>query len=318
MEHIEDMQQAEESSISSRRKALVMGGAALAGLALSRGARAQAAAATSDPAILNFALNLEFLEAQFYTYATTGASITASGGVITSGAGAAGGSVNIKANPMVPFTAGGPIQAFAMETAKEERNHVAFLQSALNASGANAAVQMPNIDLMTSFATLGGLIGVPNFDPFASEADFLFGAYIFEDVGVSAYLGAAPSIASSAYLSAALGIHAVEAYHAGIVRTLIFTGGATGQALSGTIAALRQSLSNPQTPGKTTSNFDTGVTTYAVAAVGGQTGSTVVDVDPSTAIVVGRTTTEVLNIVYGGSASTPGLFFPQGMNGTIK
>jgi hypothetical protein len=287
----------EEPKGMGRRAAMFLGGAALAGMALSRTSEAQAAAVT-DTDILNFALNLEFLEAQFYTLATTGQTIDKIGLSTASGAGTAGGAVTVKANPMVTFTT--PLlQQFAMETAQEEQNHVAFLQKALGAS----AVGMPNIDLMNSFNALAAAAGLGStFDPFADETSFLLGSFIFEDVGVTAYLGAAGLISNATYLDKAAGILAVEAYHAGSIRLRIFQAGATAASAATSIATARASLDG-------TGNDDIGVGVSNGAA-------TIVDAD-SNAIAFSRTTAQVLKIVYGGG-STSGAFFPNGLNGTIK
>ncbi len=305
MENVLELHQEVETR-RSRRSALLMGGAALAGLALSRGANAQAAATLGDPDILNFALNLEYLEAQFYSLAVNGTTIDAS--LTTDGSGKAGGTVTYKPGLKATNFTTPQLKAYAAETATDELNHVKFLRTAL----ATSAVAMPNINLVDSFNTLATAAGIPGgaFDPFdGTELSFLLGAFIFEDVGVTAYHGAAGLISSSAYLDKAAGILAVEAYHAAAIRTQIYSRGAAAVTLANAIAATRAKLDG-------TNNDDVGPGTVS----GGQiTASTIVDAD-SNGLAFSRTTAQVLAVVYGSTTMppAPGVFFPQGLNGTIK
>ena len=301
--------------ISSRRAMMMLGGTALAGLALAGTAKAQTAVTDTD--ILNFALNLEYLEANFYTLATAGATIdSAAGGSLSiTGTGAQGG-VTVKptgaASCKVPFTTPG-FAAYALETAKEERNHVSAIRNALGA----AAVAQPAIDLYNSFLALGTAVGVPGFDPFASELFFLLGAYIFEDVGVSAYHGAAGLITDKAKVfPAAVGIHAVEAYHAGLIRAVLTTLDSATPAVG--IAALTQKISRArQTFDGSSTTDDVGIGPQNVALNGAaSTATTVVNADANS-IGWARTTTQVLGIVYAGGSGKGG-FFPAGLNGTIR
>jgi len=288
-----------EEKVSSRRSAILLGGAALAGLALGGKALAQTATVT-DADILNFALNLEYLEAQFYTIATSGMTLEQAGISTKGGDGTAGGAVTVKGGAKVAFTT--PLlQQFAAEVAKDEQNHVKFLQSQL----ATAAVAQPPIDLMNSFNALAMAAGLgATFDPFANETNFLLGAFIFEDVGVTAYQGAAGLISNKTYLDKAIGIHNVEAYHAASIRTRIFQAGVAAQSASQAIAATRAKLDG------------TGTDDVGVGVVSGA--STIVNND-SNAMTYSRTTSQVLNIVYGGGpAGTGGAFFPKAMTGTIK
>jgi Ferritin-like domain len=326
-----ETQQIDEIIVNSRRKMLALGGAALAGLAFAgvKLAEAQSTPAYTDSDILNFALNLEYLESQFYTLATTGTTIDTAGIGIGAGTSATGGGTVVTkpggpASCLVPWTIPA-IQAYATETAQEERNHVTFLRGALS----TAAVAQPNLDLYNSFNTLATAAGIANtFDPFANDLDFLIGAYIFEDVGVTAYSGAAPLLTTPAYLAAAAGILGVEAYHAGLVRTSIFIADPTGsvglQGYTQDISATRNKLDGVATVDdigvgfQTVSVEATGTTNGAATIVDAQTGS------PNYSKTYSRTTTQVLQIVTG--IATPpasgtkfmGVFFPNGLNGLFS
>ena len=293
-----------DSIISSRRALLAMGGVALAGFAFTPKADA---ATVNDNDILNFALNLEYLEAQFYSLAVNGVTIDQGPQKI----------------PLAPNAA--TLGAYATETATEEGKHVLFLQGALGP----LAVSMPSINLSTSFDALASLATIgAAFDPFASDANFLIGAYIFEDTGVSAYHGAAPLITDKKVVfPAAIGIHAVEAYHAGLVRYSISrldAESSTPGALTGytqLISTLRYNVANPKGSPNTTTD-DIGVTstkvalnssaaTYnAITLADAPNGTTRSSTSPGLSIAAGRSTTQILAITSA--------FFPNGLNGTIK
>ena len=349
--------------VNSRRKLLSFGSAALAGLVLGGAKTAQAAVAYTDADILNFALNLEYLEANFYYLAAFGCTIDKpNAAAITAGAPSAGipitgmvgtaGTVTVTGTTKVPFASTGSdlaIAAYANETAIEEGKHVLFLQSAL---GASTYVAQPAINLDVAaggawpvLATAATVPGGATFSPYTSSGNFLIGAYVFEDVGVTAYHGAASLLTSSGNLSAAAGIMAVEAYHAGLVRTTIngldptaatlglYAGlvsnlranlalAASSVTLTGTAATLPTLDPNPD-------DFGTATFPVTLAGVTSYTGARVVDSDTTDttnpiplAIAFARSTTQVLNIVTGGGAVSgktvvspaKGVFFPNGLN----
>lgn len=287
----------------SRRQALRNLGLGAVGMTALGALARNVSAATGpgqDAAVFNFALNLEYLEAQYYTFATTGAGIEALG-VGTDGAGTKG-SVTIKSNPKVTF-ATPAIQQFAEEIAADERAHVKFFRTALSGAGVQPVAQ-PAIDLQNSFNTAAQAAGIgAAFDPFANEVNFLLGAFIFEDVGVTAFKGAARLIANKDFLEAAAGVLAVEAYHAGNIRVNVFNQGATAQGIAQKISDLRDALDGA-------SDDDQGV-------VDANGKANIVPTDAN-GLAFSRTARQVLNIVYGAVDASSGLFFPNGLNGAIK
>ena len=327
--------------VTSRRKMLTLGATSLAGLVLGASAPAAQAAtvAYTDNDILNFALNLKYLEANFYYLAAFGTTIdkanaasTAANAPLITLSGTVGTPGTVSGGSLVPFTTI-PVASYAIETAVEEGKHVQLLLSALSSS----AVAQPAINLGTSFQTLATAAKIPgggSFSPYANDQTFLVGAYVFEDVGVTAYHGAASLLTMSSNLSTAAGILAVEAYHAGLVRTTINYIDPTGTSIAGytnLISTLRASLSQAGLLGVAPSAYDSNPDDFGLAtfttSVGLGGGSTVTatritDADSTNVVAFARNTTQILNIVTGGGAvggttvisPAKGVFFPAGMN----
>lgn len=252
---------------------------------------------------LNFALNLEYLEAEFYLRAT-GLGTGTGGGVPDSQITGLGRQGTVTGGAAVPFTTPNVAQ-YAKEIAVDELNHVEFLRAAIGTQ----AVARPTIDFTNTFLTLGNAIGVSNFNPFADETQFLLGAFIFEDVGVTAYHGAAGNLVNNlTYLSAAAGILAVEAYHSGIIRTLIANAGSSAVSLSDSISNARDSFAGTEA--------DQGVGDTSGGNLSGVSTGNSLNLVPTDAdsVAFSRTPTQVLNIVYASQTTTPGGFFPQGVN----
>ena len=287
------------SGLLSNRRRMLQGvgisAAALGAIAmgLPTDARSEEMAdAITDADILNFALNLEYLEANFYSLAVYGSPLPPS--LTTGPGGAPGGAVS--GGSQVNFMSK-TVQEFATEVANDEITHVKFLRKELGA----AAVAQPAINLGTSFAALGMAAGLKGgtFNPYANDDSFILGGFIFEDVGVTAYHGAAPLITHKVYLAAAAGILAVEAYHDSELRVQIYQNGLSGNA--DRIAALRAALSGV--------HDDQGTVMKGVANIVPTDGN---------ALAFSRTPAQVLNIVYGGGAPSDYLFFPDKVNGVIQ
>ncbi len=278
--------------------------------------------AYTDADYLNFALNLEYLEAEFYLRAATGS------GLSTADAGSGAGAVTVPTTTLVA-NLNGAQQLYLNEIAQNELDHVRFLRSALGSS----AVARPAIDLSASFSALGGLLATPvaNFNPFASYEAFLLGAFIFEDVGVTAYAGAAGLLSNKTYLAAAASILAVEAYHAAEVRSLLIAdsvanattaGGTTTPndtyiTIAANISALRGSLGG----GNETAPVALSPYPSPFVAANYTSGSAIVAASATTSVGYARTTDQVLHIVYAtanGAGVKSGGFFPNGLNGNIS
>lgn len=243
----------------------------------------------SDADILNFALNLEYLEAEFYLRAAFGRGLRDSD---TDGVGRRG---RVHGGRKVDFETK-DFRLFAEEIANDEEAHVKFLRAALG----DARVARPKINIDESFAAAAQAAGLgQGFDAYANEVNFLIAAFVFEDVGVTAYKGAARLLDNKDVLEAAAGILAVEAYHAGAIRTILFRLNRFFETRQ--ISWLRDRADGPD-------NND--------QPIGNPNRANIVPADEN-GLAFGRSTEEVLRVVYLGARNEGG-FFPDGVNGAIQ
>lgn len=139
------------------------------------------AAGDSITDVLNFALLLEYLEAEYY--------LTGMDTIVPKGTDA---------------------EKIYAQITKHEVAHVELLKSAIGSLG-GMPIEKPEFDF-----TVGGA-----FMPFSDYTQFLILSQAFEDTGVRAYKGQAANLISNGdVLTVALQIHSVEARHASRVRQL--------------------------------------------------------------------------------------------------
>ncbi len=259
-----------------------------AGMIAGCGSTSQAAMAAgpSENDVLNFALNLEYLEATFYSYVVTGGDIpSASTGGGPAPTGAPAGKPSFQTQQIADVFA---------EIYFDELSHVNDLRSVLG----SVAVARPQLALNA----LGTV----------SSSNYITFARLFEDVGVTAYAGASVDLTGT-NLQYAAQILAVEAFHSGAIR-LIDIQQAVPYIPSSVVPA-----DNFDVP-----PYDAGSVMLAEAgpaANGGffaTAGANGVNKTPP-GFAYARTTSQVLAIVYANSASgtAKGGFYPNGMNGNI-
>jgi hypothetical protein len=231
---------------------------------------------TTEIQILQFALNLEYLEAEFYTHVVNSKSIEAFGIGID---GEANGS-----NPASGGTTTGPFGVYfnnatqyltfevIANIANDERQHVALLRSALGSQ----KIAKPNIDL-----TAMGF-------GFGSQYEVVKLARIFEDIGVSAYAGAAGMLTTPSIITTAARIVAAEAEHVSQLR-------------------LQAALLNVAT---------TPIDGADLIPPPSGSGSQLFSLNRANGLCATRTPAEILYLAFGNKENaTSGGFFPTGVNG---
>ncbi|KAL5795575.1 hypothetical protein ACOSQ2_000395 [Xanthoceras sorbifolium] len=258
---------------------------------------------------IQLALNLEFLEAEFFLNSALGRGLDlieprfAQGGPPPIGA--------RKAN-LDPLT-----NHIIEEFGYQEVGHLrailttigGFPRPLLNLSRENFAM---------IFDEAVGYKLHPPFDPYADSINYLLASYAIPYVGLVGYVGTIPYLVNYTSQRLVAGLLGVESGQDAVIRTLLYERAHLIVApYNMTVADFTGKISNLRNELAMCGIKDEGIIVPIELGAENRTESNILSADANS-LSYARTPQEILRIVYGtGNESKPGGFFPEGGNGRI-
>ncbi|GMY27966.1 desiccation-related protein PCC13-62-like [Fagus crenata] len=262
-----------------------------------------------DVDILEFPLNLEYLEAEFFLYGAYGYGLDKIAPNLTKGGPTP---IGAKRGEMDNFTRD-VIKQFALQ----EVGHLRAIQSTIK------GFPRPLLNLSAeSFAKVVDSAFakqlVPSFDPYSSGVNFLLASYLIPYVGLTGYVGASPILQDPKSKRLVAGLLGVESGQDAVIRALLYEYshkkvkpyGITVAEFTNRFSQLRNKLGNAGVK-------DEGLVVVKSEGAEGLITGNVLAGDKYS-IAFDRTPEEILRIVYGsGDEHKPGGFYPKGADGHI-
>ncbi|KDP46896.1 hypothetical protein JCGZ_24105 [Jatropha curcas] len=258
---------------------------------------------------IQFALNLEFFEAEFFCNGATGRGLD----------GIAPG-----------FAKGGPPPIGAQRANLDNLTRQIFeefcyqevghLRAIITAYGGfpRPLYDLSNQSFATVFDKAVGYKLIPPFDPYASSVQYLLASYVIPYVGLVGYVGTIPELADSNARRLVSGLLAVEAGQDAVIRSLLYEiADKKVEPYNVTVAEFTDLISGLRNKLAATGNKDEGLTVPKELGAEKKIESNILSADANS-VSYSRTPMEILRVVYGsGNESQAGGFLPRGGNGRI-
>ncbi|XP_028760111.1 desiccation-related protein PCC13-62-like [Neltuma alba] len=263
----------------------------------------------NDEDLLEFPLNLEYLEADFFLIGASGHGLDSVAPQLADGG---------------PSPVGGRlanlgflVRDIILQFGLQEVGHLRAIKSTVKG--------FPRPLLNLSREAFGEVMNnafgrrlYPPFDPYANEINYLLASYVIPYVGLTGYVGANPQLQNFASKALVAGLLGVESGQDAVIRSLLYERrgetvapyGVSVAEFTNRISALRDKL------GKEGLKDEGLIVPRNLGAEGRISGNVLAGDKNSPAY--GRTPREVLRIVYGGGDERyPGGFYPRGADGRI-
>ncbi|KAL7220866.1 hypothetical protein ACSBR2_013704 [Camellia fascicularis] len=263
----------------------------------------------SDIDLLEFPLNLEYLEAEFFLWGSLGYGLDSIAPNLTMGGPPPVGTTKARLDP---FT-----KDVILQFAFQEVGHLRAIK--------NTVKGFPRPLLNLSAEAFGNVMNSafgralkPAFDPYANELNFLLASYVVPYVGLTGYVGANPKLQSPISKRLVAGLLAVESGQDAVIRGLLYERakekvqpyGITVAKFTNRISKLRNKLGNAGVK-------DEGLIVPTFQGAEGKLKGNVLAGDQNS-VGYDRTPEEILRIIYSsGDEHVPGGFYPNGADGRI-
>ncbi|XP_078156124.1 desiccation-related protein PCC13-62-like [Carex rostrata] len=263
----------------------------------------------SDIDLMEFPLNLEFLEAEFFLWGSVGCGLDKVAPSLAEGGPPPIGGRKANLDPL--------IRDIVMQFAYQEVGHIRAIKKTIK------GFPRPLLDISSgNFAKIMDMAFKrklnPPFDPYANGLNYLLAAYVIPYVGLTGYVGANPKLQSPQAKRLVAGLLGVESAQDAVIRGLLYERALqkvhpydiTVAEFTGRISDLRNKIGKKGVK-------DEGLVVPPVMGPEGRTPGNIIAGDEDS-LACDRTPEEILRIVYGtGSENIPGGFFPKGADGRI-
>ncbi|XP_028753570.1 desiccation-related protein PCC13-62-like [Neltuma alba] len=271
---------------------------------------ASAASYFSDKDLLEFPLNLEYLEAEFFLFGSLGYGLDiASPDLAQGGPSPIGG----RLAQLDPLT-----KDIILQFGLQEVGHLRAIKSTVK------GFPRPLLNISSQvFATIMnkafGRPLNPPFDPYANSINYLLATYVIPYVGLTGYVGANPMLQNTTSKQLVAGLLGVESGQDAVTRALLYERkhelvapyAITVAEFTDRISKLRDRLGNAGL------KEDEGLVVPKDEGSEGKVSGNVLSANTNS-LSYGRTPQQILRIIYGtGSESIPGGFYPEGAHGRI-
>lgn len=264
-----------------------------------------------DQQLIGVALNLEYLESEFFLHGAYGEGLDKFAPELTGGGPAPIGAQKANLDPQTTdvFAQLGLQEVGHLQAIKPKIGEEAFPRVQLDLSKKTWAMMF---DSAVNY-TLD-----PPFDVYANSLNFYLASYFIPYVGLTGYVGASPMLMGFGAKALVAGLLGVEAGQDAVIRTWLYERKDwkvepyefTVAELTGKISMARNKLDHGDID-------DEGLTVTKELGSAMLTTGNILSADV-TSLAYPRTPKQVFEVVYStGDASKPGGFYPNGGNGTI-